>query len=93
MKWTLAQLSNQSQAKFPLAWKTPVAAKKAEPELSSHELSIIQNRAESVVVRLPSGLIHNSKTALVREIFSKNADGSINWRKTLVLRERAATQA
>jgi hypothetical protein len=58
--------------------------------MSSHELEIIKNRAESVVVRTPSGLVNNSKTTLVREIVAKDASGKIDWRKTLVLRERAA---
>jgi hypothetical protein len=85
----MAQLSTQS---YPLIWRTRPqdSDKKTEHETSSHEQEIIKNRAESVVVRTPSGLVNNSKTAIVREIVAKDPSGKIDWRKTLVLRERAA---
>jgi hypothetical protein len=88
----LTRLAQQSTQSYPLAWKMRLqdSEKKTETEMSSHELEIIKNRAESVVVRTPSGLVNNSKTTLVREIVAKDPSGKIDWRKTLVLRERAA---
>jgi hypothetical protein len=88
----LTRLAQQSTQSYPLAWKMRLqdSEKKTETEMSSHELEIINNRAESVVVRTPSGLVNNSKTAIVREIVAKDGSGKIDWRKTLVLRERAA---
>jgi hypothetical protein len=87
----LTRLAQQSTQSYPLAWKMRLqdSEKKTETEMSSHELEIIKNRAESVVVRTPSGLVNNSKTAIVREIVAKDGSGKIDWRKTLVLRERA----
>jgi hypothetical protein len=88
----LTRLAQQSTQSYPLIWKTRPqdSDKKTEHEISSHEQEIIKNRAESVVVRTPSGLVNNSKTAIVREIVAKDPSGKIDWRKTLVLRERAA---
>jgi hypothetical protein len=88
----LPRLAQHSTQSYPLVWKQRLqdSDKKTEHETSSHEQEIIKNRAESVVVRTPSGLVNNSKTAIVREIVAKDPSGKIDWRKTLVLRERAA---
>jgi hypothetical protein len=49
-------------------------------------------RAEGVQVRTPSGLVHGSKTAIVREIVVNGPDGKPDWKRTAIAREKAAAQ-
>jgi hypothetical protein len=75
----------------PLVWK-PIKAKKQERGMSDVEIATWRSRAEGVVVRTPSGLVHNGKTEEVQKIVVNGVDGKIDWRLTAQARELAASR-
>jgi hypothetical protein len=73
-------------------WKR-VEQKQQEREVSDAEIATLRSRAEGAVVRTPSGLVNNTKTAAVRAILVKNGKGEVDWRQTYLARERAVARA
>jgi hypothetical protein len=83
-------INNGHYGHTQLHWK-PVQIEKQEREVSDAEIATWRSRAEGVVVRTPSGLVINGKTAEVQKIVVNGADGKIDWKATCQKRELAAS--